>query len=215
MLTRTELVDRVKGGGFDYLDDDLVASFVEEAVSELWMFSTWPFRRTETTAAASTFAAGTANMGKIVQVRVPGESPLNPMRETELQQANLDLTLAGTPQSYYYRASTTPGADTAEKLSVHTFPVAQGDLTVVYLGGDCWDTGDDDAASGADRPRLPDDFLSAIIQRGRMKCKEYTDGWEDYGILQQVHAGRLEELLEQFSWRDEDEPDFVHVSEQY
>jgi hypothetical protein len=136
--------------GFDYLAAR-GATYINLANAQLDASYLWPYLKTTVTGSASAGTATAVDLGSVymVQDTANGSCPLLPSSEIGLLERWGDLTLTGTPWTYYVLSATAGG-------TVHAFPVG-GTIKAFYYAIA------PDLAGPTDTPLSPTKYHGLIV----------------------------------------------------
>jgi hypothetical protein len=200
--TRAQLRQRLLDSGFNYLTDEQVNDFLDEAALEFCLLAEWPWRL-QVEALAPAPAELNEKLGAIIAVTDVNGRPVYPRRYEELLD-RYDLTTTGDPARFYW----------VQNGWVMTYP-AQAQISVRHHARRVWFQGDR-AASGEDDTLLCDlEGEDIVYQLARARCKDFNDDFDEGQAIRAEALRRVGELVDAELVDQVDEPDVIDVSEYY
>jgi hypothetical protein len=122
-VTFAELKAELGDRGFDYLDDDRLGRFINQAYREICNLHAWPFLETTATGAPGDIVISPR---KVLWVRDATDTPLRYISYTDLAEIGVPFADTGAPEWWYLLS-------TGDSVDVMTYPVTTDNITVRYV----------------------------------------------------------------------------------
>jgi hypothetical protein len=202
-MTFDELKTELGARGFDYLDEDRMALFINEAYRQITNLHVWPFVvnvETGTTGAGVVIVTDLRRIIQVTDVSVTPPAVLRKATEEELRADGEDLTLTGSPM-YYYRTSYESGTQ------IEAFPVG-GTIRVKYAQRVPV------LSSGNPTPIFDEEYHPLIVDGASINAYIDSDNFTAAGSMRQLLDQKLSAMGEDYQVLSKD-LDYIDVGIPY
>lgn len=153
-MNLSALIAEVQARGFDTVSSARITTWINVAYNELLETADWPFL----TATASGIAPLTISDLRTIESVAIADRKLEPADRRDLSDRYMDLSVEGTPESYFLTSATT----------LDTYPRGTDTLTVRYWKAPA-------ELSGSDTPVIPARYHYAIVDWAVARAYEDSD----------------------------------------